>query len=146
MDSGKLTRDRHTFEIMLLIVILGMTALFAQMGPHKLAALNLFYVPIVLCGFYLGRTSAGILALFCALSVTIATTLAPVGLAAYNTPVGIGLVLTIWAAVLGLAAILVGTLCDQQIFTGDQSWQISCAPGARDRGMTRRQPRMRART
>lgn len=115
--DGKLTKDRHVFEIMVLVVILGMTALFTRMGPHKMVALNLFFVPIILSGYFLGRTSAGVLALFCALAVTIATTLVPTGFAAYDTPVMVGLVLTIWAAVLGLAAILVGTLCDQRAAT-----------------------------
>jgi HD-GYP domain-containing protein (c-di-GMP phosphodiesterase class II) len=115
--DGKLTKDRHVFEIMVLIVILGMAALFTKMGPHKMVALNLFFVPIILSGYYLGRTSAGVLALFCALAVTITTTLVPTGFAAYDTPIMMGLVLTVWAAVLGLAALLVGTLCDQRAAT-----------------------------
>jgi HD-GYP domain-containing protein (c-di-GMP phosphodiesterase class II) len=115
--DGKLTKSTYAFEIMLLIVILGMTMLFAQMGPHKMVALNLFYVPIILSGFYLGRTAAGVLALFCALAVTIASILVPTGFMAYDTPLMIGLVLTIWAAVLGLTAALVGTLCDERART-----------------------------
>ena len=50
--------------------------------------------------------------MFCTLSVTIATTLDSTGFAGYTNPVMVGLVLTVWAAVLGLTAILVGTLCD----------------------------------
>ncbi len=115
--DGKLTKDRHVFEIMVLLVILGMTALFTRMGPHKMVALNLYFVPIILSGYFLGRMSAGVLALFCALAVTIATTLVPTGFAAYDTPIMVGLVLTIWAAVLGLSALLVGTLCDQRAAT-----------------------------
>lgn len=110
-------KDAHVFEIMLLIVILGMTMLFFEMGEYRLVALNLFYMPVMLAGYYLGRSTAGILALFCTLSVTIASTLQMSGLAAYDTPVMIGLVLTIWAAVLGLTAILMGTLCDERART-----------------------------
>jgi HD-GYP domain-containing protein (c-di-GMP phosphodiesterase class II) len=112
--STKLNKDRNVFEIMLIVVTLGMTYLLYQMGGHKMVALNLFFLPIVLSGYYLGRTSAGILALFSTLSVTVATTLDSTGFAAYTNPVMVGLALTVWAAVLGLTAILVGTLCDER--------------------------------
>ncbi|MBU0617538.1 MAG: HD domain-containing protein [Planctomycetes bacterium] len=116
--DGKLTaRSSRVFEIMIIVVVLGMTALFALTGSHKMVVLNLFYAPIILSGFYLGRTSAGVLALFCALAVTIMATLTPIGLAAYSTPIMVGLVLTVWAASLGLAALLTGTLCDERAAT-----------------------------
>ena len=118
--STKLNKDRSVFEIMLVVVTLGMTYLLYQMGAYKMVALNLFFLPIVLSGYYLGRTSAGILALFCALSVTIATTLDSTGFAAYTNPLMVGLALTVWAAVLGLTAILVGTLCDERAAKVDE--------------------------
>ncbi len=122
MDKNS-RKDRGIFEIMLVVVTLGMTYLLFQMGGYKMVALNLFFLPIVLSGYYLGRTSAGILALFCALSVTIATTMDPSGFAAFSNPVLIGLALTVWAAVLGLTAILVGTLCDERAAKVDELHQ-----------------------
>lgn len=110
----KVMKDRGVFEVMLIVVTLGMTYLLYRMGGYKMVALNLFFLPIVLSGYYLGRTSAGILALFCTLSVSIATTLDSTGFASYSNPVMVGLALTVWAAVLGLTAILVGTLCDER--------------------------------
>lgn len=107
-------KERHTLEIMLVIVALGMAYLVYRMGPFKMVALNLFFLPIVLSGYFLGRSSAGILALFCALCVTVATTLDATGFAAYSSPIMMALALTVWAAVLGLTAILVGTLCDER--------------------------------
>ena len=118
--SAKLTKDRGVFEIMLIIVTLGMTYLLYQMGGHKIVALNLFFLPIVLSGYYLGRTSAGVLALFCVLSVTIATTSDTSGFATFTNPLMVGLALTVWAAVLGLTAILVGTLCDERAAKVDE--------------------------
>ncbi len=112
--TGSANKERHIFEIMLLIATLGLTYLVYRMGPYKMVALNLYFLPIVLSGYFLGRTSAGILALFCALGVTIVTTWASSGFAAYNSPVMMGLALTVWAAALGLTAILVGTLCDER--------------------------------
>jgi HD-GYP domain-containing protein (c-di-GMP phosphodiesterase class II) len=114
VGAAKFKRERVTFEIMLMIVAIGMTYLVFRMGGYKMVALNLFYLPIVLSGYYLGRTSAGVLALFCALAVTVAATASPTGFAAYDSPVMIGLALTVWASVLGMTAILVGTLCDER--------------------------------
>ena len=113
-------RDRRIFEAMLIVVTVGITCIMYKLGAHKLVALNLFYLPIVLAGYYLGRTTAGILALFAALAVTVVTTLDATGFAAYTTPVMMGLALTIWAAVLGLTSILVGTLCDERARTVDE--------------------------
>jgi hypothetical protein len=120
MMNAKLAKERNIFEVMLIVVTLGMTYLVYQLGGYKLVALNLFFLPIVLSGYYLGRTSAGVLALFCTLSVTIATTMDPSGFAAYTHPVMMGLALTVWASVLGLTAILVGTLCDERAMKVDE--------------------------
>lgn len=106
--------ERTIFELMLIVVCIGMTYLACQMGAYKMVALNLFFLPIVLSGYFLGRTSAGILALFSALAVTISTTIGSGGFVGFNNPVMLGLAITVWAAVLGLTALLVGTLCDER--------------------------------
>lgn len=111
---SKLVKDRRFFEFSLLVVALGMTILAHRLGSYKIVVFNLFFLPVVLSGYYLGRNSAGVLALFCALCMTVSATLEGGSLAAFETPVMIGLVLTIWAGVLGLTAILVGTLCDER--------------------------------
>ncbi|MCP4251349.1 MAG: hypothetical protein GY778_30300 [bacterium] len=111
---AKLAKDRRFFEISLLALALGMTVLAHRMGSYKIVVLNLFYLPVVLSGYYLGRNSAGVLALFCALCMAVAAALEGGGLAAFDTPIMIGLVLTVWGGVLGLTAILVGTLCDER--------------------------------
>ncbi len=112
--------DKRIFEIMSIVLALGMTALFYKMGGQRMVALNLFFLPVVLAGYFLGRASAGALALFCALVVTIATTLGSTGFEAYEFPVMVGLALTVWASVLGLTAILVGTLCDERARTANE--------------------------
>ena len=106
--------ERNALEVMLVIVVIGMTYLMLRMGGYKMAALNLFFLPIVLSGYYLGRNHAGVLALFTALAVMIATTLDTSGFSSFVSPITLGLALTVWAAVLGLTAILVGTLCDER--------------------------------
>ncbi len=106
--------ERTVLEVMLVIVVIGMTYLMLRMGGYKMAALNLFFLPIVLSGYYLGRNHAGVLALFTALVVTIAATLDTSGFSSFVSPFTLGLALTVWASVLGLTAILVGTLCDER--------------------------------
>lgn len=118
--TAKLTKDRNVFEIMLIVVVMGTTVLLYRMGVHKMVTLNLFFLPIVLSGYYLGRHSAGVLAFFSALCVTLATALDGSELAAYQSPVMVGLVLTVWAGVLGLTALLVGTLCDERAATVEE--------------------------
>ncbi len=108
------TRDKRTFEIMLIVITLGMMFLLWRMGEHRIVVLNLFFLPIVLSGYFLGRTNAGVLALLSVLAVTIVTTMDPVGLANFKEPIMVGLALTVWGGALGLTAILVGTLCDQR--------------------------------
>jgi len=116
MDLQQL-RDRRIFEGMLILLILGMTTLFYKMGVHGLVALNLFFLPVVISGYFMGRTSSGVLALLCALCVTSATMLLRIKFTGYSSPVMVGLALTIWAATLGLTAILMGTLCDERART-----------------------------
>ncbi len=113
-------KESRIFEVMLLAVTLGMAGLLYRMGAYKMVVLNLFYLPIVLSGYFLGRTKTGTLALFSVVAVTIATTLGTTGLAAYTTPLMVGLALTVWAATLGLTALMVGTLCDERAKTVEE--------------------------
>ncbi len=117
MSRTEPVRSRVTLEVMLVIVVVGMAALFIRMGEHRLLALNLFYLPVIVSGFFLGRFSAGVLALFSAIAVTIASLLFPNSLATYTNPLHVAIVLTLWSAVLGLSAIMIGTLCDERAAT-----------------------------
>lgn len=121
--NGTLNTDRRIFELMLIAVVFGMSAIAYQLGGYKLVVLNMFYLPIILSGYFLGRTSACLLALLCTLTVTVVTALDPAGLVAYFSPLLGGLSLAVWAAVLALVAILVGTLCDEREKTVDELHQ-----------------------
>ena len=112
--------ERNALEIMLMIVVIGMTYLMFRMGGYKTVALNLFFLPIVISGYYLGRTHAGILAFFTGLVVSIACLLDSSGFTPYMSTFTLTLALVIWAAVLGLTALLVGTLCDERAAKADE--------------------------
>jgi response regulator RpfG family c-di-GMP phosphodiesterase len=95
-------------------VVVGLACLFYQVQGYKLVVLNLFYLPVVLCAFFLGTYRAGILAVFCVTAASIVTVTNIEGFASFFSPLMIGLVVTVWGAVLGLVGILVGTLSDER--------------------------------
>lgn len=115
LEQYESKQNSRKLEVMLIVVALGIAVLFTQMGEYRNIALHLFYLPIILAGFYLGRTRAGILSLFCALVVTIASIVVPHnGSSVLSGPLMTGLTVVSWSAIIGLSAILVGTLCDEQ--------------------------------
>lgn len=110
----KTIRDESWLELSLIVIALGLTCLMWRMTGYKLVVLNLFYLPVVLAGFFLGRYRAGILASFCVLTASIVTALNLNDFAAFTSPLVVALAVTLWAAVLGLVALLVGTLSDER--------------------------------
>lgn len=108
-------KNDRTLEVMLIVVTAGLAAVLYSTDGVKMVALNLFYLPVVLAGFFLGRYRAGILAL---LSVVVATIVIAQDLndfANSPSPLMVGLAITLWGAVLGLTALMVGTLCDDLV-------------------------------
>ena len=109
----KENRSRLILEISLIIVTLGLTALLYETTGFGVTVLNLFFLPIVLAGFFLGRYRAGVLALLSGVSAASVVMLNVGNFAVFLSPQATALALTIWAAVLGLTALLVGTLSDE---------------------------------
>jgi hypothetical protein len=107
-------RESRFLEIALVVNAVGLAALLHISSGHKLAILNLFYLPVVLAGFFLGQYRAGILALFSVVSVTAVMLLDLPAFAAPGSPLVAFLGVTVWAGILGLSAIFVGTLSDER--------------------------------
>jgi hypothetical protein len=105
---------RLKLELMLLMVTVGTGWLFYQMGPNRMIMLSLFFLPVVLSGYFLGRTTAGVLAFLTTIVVSLVVYLRPGEVATLDSPLAVGLAIAVWASVLGLTAILVGTLCEEQ--------------------------------
>jgi K+-sensing histidine kinase KdpD len=108
------SRNERILEIMLVLITLALACLLHVTAAMKLMVLNMFYLPVVLAGFYLGRYRAGVLAL---LSVVVATIVVVADLSDFmtdTTPVMVAIALMLWGAVLGLTSLLVGTLCDER--------------------------------
>jgi HD-GYP domain-containing protein (c-di-GMP phosphodiesterase class II) len=108
------SRNERILEIMLVLVTLGLACLLHATTAVKLMVLNLFYLPVVLAGFFLGRYRAGVLALLSVVVATIVVMSDLHGFMSDMTPLMVAIAVTLWGAVLGLTSLLVGTLCDDR--------------------------------
>jgi hypothetical protein len=113
MNNRNKKRTR-TLEVMLIVIGLGLTCLLYELVGYKTVVLNLYYLPVVLGAFFLGRYRAGILALFCVASALTVTMLDLKGFQPHTSPLAVALLVTVWGAVLGLTTLLVGTLSDER--------------------------------
>ena len=102
-------------EIVLILVCVSLCCLLHNVGAYRMVVLNLFYFPVVLAAFCLGRYRAGVLALLSVVCAAVVTAIDLGTLAVYNSPLVVGLAMSIWAAAMGIVAILVGTLSDERL-------------------------------
>jgi hypothetical protein len=100
-------------EGILVLVTLVLTCVLYETAGYKIIVLNLFYPPVILAAFFLGRYRAGVLAFFSVLSASVVLSFNLGEFAAYNSPLVVALSVLVWGGVLGLAALLVGTLSDE---------------------------------
>jgi hypothetical protein len=107
--------EKKILELILIVICIALCCLLYRVGNYRMVVLNLFYLPVVLAAFFLGRYHAGILALFCVMCVSVVYSLNLNTATAFSSPLVIGLALAIWGAVLGINAILVGTLSDEKM-------------------------------
>lgn len=114
MSKPKKNREHLALEVMLIVVTIALTAVVYRTAGYKLVTLNLFYLPVVLAGFFLGRYTAGILAVLSVISASLVCMLQSQDFASYSSPLAIALTVTLWGAVLSLTALLVGTLSDER--------------------------------
>ena len=64
------TSDR-LLETMLVLITASLACVMYFMADMKIVVLNLFFLPVVLAGFFMGRYRAGVLALLSVISATI---------------------------------------------------------------------------
>jgi hypothetical protein len=105
--------NSRTLEVILVLVTLVLTCVLYQTVGYKIIVLNLFYPPVILAAFFLGRYRAGVLAFFSVLSASVVLSFNLGEFAAYDSPLIVALSVLVWGGVLGLAALLVGTLSDE---------------------------------
>lgn len=109
-ESPHQTPERLVLEFCLIAVVTGITVVLWVAPTLNMAALMLYFLPVTLGGFFLGRYRAVVLTLLCVLSAICATLAAPLALS-----LGLKfLTLGVWACVLGMTALLIGTLSDER--------------------------------
>jgi K+-sensing histidine kinase KdpD len=113
-DTPEHVMERRRLEWMLVVITLGLICLLNMTVASKAVVLNLFYLPVVCAGFFLGRYRAGALAFFSVIAVSVIMMSDVSGFAISNDPVTVLLTLCIWGSVLGLTAVFVGTLSDDR--------------------------------
>jgi hypothetical protein len=105
--------NTRALEVILVLVTLVLTCVLYQTVGYKIIVLNLFYPPVILAAFFLGRYRAGVLAFFSVLAASVVLSFNLGELAAYDSPLVVALSVLVWGGVLGLAALLCGTLSDE---------------------------------
>lgn len=113
-ESAEHVTDRRRVEWMLVVIIMGLVALLNTTIASKSVVLNLFYLPVICAGFFLGRYRAGALAFLSVIAVSVVVMSDQSGFASSSEPVMVLLTLSIWGSVLGLTAVFVGTLSDDR--------------------------------
>lgn len=113
MNLREPKRER-ILEILLVLITFALACVLSETGGMKLIVLNLFYLPVVMAGFFLGKYRSGVLALLSVIAATLVISADIGGFSGLATPLTIALAITTWGATLGLTAILVGTLCDDR--------------------------------
>lgn len=104
-------------EISLILVCVSLAWLLHQVIGYKMVVLNLFYLPVALAAFFLGKYRAGVLAFLCVTAASVVVVFDVAEFAPFSSPMIVLLALTVWGAVLGLNTILVGTLSDDRAKT-----------------------------
>jgi K+-sensing histidine kinase KdpD len=117
-DNSPLFRNHSSqqrfLETALVLICLALCWLLYMIGDYRMVVLHLFYLPVVLAAFFLGRYLAGVLALLCAVGAAVVLTADVTTAVSFNSPLVVWLALAIWSAVLGLTAIMAGTLSDER--------------------------------
>jgi len=108
-------KQERTLEICLVIISIGLATLLYQLRNNNLVVLNLFYLPVALGALFLGRYRAGVLTLFCVVAVLAVSMIKLGSSPSVGSPLVTALALTFWSAVMGLNALLIGTLSDERL-------------------------------
>lgn len=113
----------NRFEQLFVFIVLATTAAISLYTPHKLAFLNIYFLPVILAGYYLGTRTAALGALFSILMVMISVFVQPELFFVEPQIVAIYGQVAVWAGFLILAGVVVGSLNERlhdKIFTTER--------------------------
>lgn len=109
MQAFKAFLAEH-FEFLFVITTLLVTSLILFFLPHKLALLNVYYLTVILAGYFLGKRPAVLGSFLCILVVGIYAALFPDEFLETRTEMDLYLILMTWGGFLILAGAVVGQL------------------------------------
>lgn len=110
---AKSKQEMLWLEIALIVVVLGITCLLYKMHAYKMVVLNLFFIPVALSAFFLGRYRAGVTALFCFTAAVIVISMNLMVVETIRSPLVTSLAVLVWGATLGLNALVISNLSDE---------------------------------
>ncbi len=113
-QSHRTNANERLLETMLVLITAALACVMYFTAGMKIVVLNLFFLPVVLAGFFMGRYRAGVLALLSVVAATIVSATDLNHFGSFSSPVTVALAITLWGAVLGLTSLLVGTLSDER--------------------------------
>lgn len=108
MQRAKQLISEH-FELALVVALVAATAIIILVAPQKIAFLNIFYIPVLVASYFLGRRQGVLAALVAILLVTIYAILNPAVLLP-NSAESPAVALTMWGLFLLVTAYVVGSL------------------------------------
>ena len=112
--GAELSKRQHLLELILLVAVMAIMGLFHEIPDFKMMILNLYFLPVALSAFYLGRRRAAVLSFLCVLSATFTTIVDLTAPEAILPPLLNSLTLIVWGVVLGTMAYIIGGLSDQR--------------------------------
>ena len=112
--GNELIRRQRQFELILLAAVMGIMGLFHKAPDFKMVILNVYFLPVALSAFYLGRYRAGVLTCLCVLSATFTTIIDLTAPNAVLPPLLNTMTLIVWGLVLGTVAFVIGGLSDER--------------------------------
>ncbi|MEW6615756.1 MAG: HD domain-containing phosphohydrolase [Thermodesulfobacteriota bacterium] len=104
----------NNFERVLILIILVAVLFVHYLVFQKMAFLNFYYLPVLLAGFFLGRRTAVLFALFCILLMGIFYIAVPQFFSHAREDFDIIINLTVWGSFLMLTSYIVGTLFEDK--------------------------------
>jgi len=110
--SKEVLKSHRYLEMLLVVAIFGATAVMLSFSLDNPVVLHMFYVPVVLTGFFRGAYRARLMSLLCILTAT--TVFLPIfnEAAAGGIPLGPVFAFMLWGTTLVLIAVMVGSLSD----------------------------------
>ncbi|NOY29663.1 MAG: diguanylate cyclase [Planctomycetes bacterium] len=110
--TKEVLKSPRYLEALLVVVVFSATSVMLSYSVDHPVMLHLFYVPVVLTGFFRGAYRARLMSLLCILTATTVFLPSFNEAAAGGVPLGPVFAFMLWAATLVLIAVIVGTLSD----------------------------------